>query len=211
MRIRLRQPYERLQQYPLTEGFPIGPLQRFEVPLNHKLGGSWNLCPPEVQAGQALMHLYLTRPIPIVHHNPVYVRYIDRIAVAFLDACVFLHCDTPSIREKLGWLLGVLQMMSKTWPVAEVSLKNIQRIMDTYLDKPNPTSAVNLSTTDRLLAEGNTDWQEVLFDISTNYGNQPTSLPDPSQGAYYSQYGIPEQFSNGGWFTGQGIHSKYHT
>src|SRR3569833_4316485 len=105
--MRLRQPFSRLQ-VDLKEGFLIGPLQRPQSSVHPKLDASWNVCPPGLDAVTAVCQTFSLFLSPCFY-NPINTVGVSRTCLALLDACVFLGCDTPAIREKLTLAFALLK------------------------------------------------------------------------------------------------------
>lgn len=184
VRVRLRQPEERLR-VSLKEGFAMGPLDRPAAPTDPKL--SWNYCPPEVAAANALCSLVKHHSIALTQWCPVTVIGLERIALALLDACVFLGCDTPATREKLSFIFAVLKRHGQVWPVATQIAAGIRDVARTYLPSTPRNAAAGP------IPESTNQLWQIMDETNT------ISLDDN----FFQQFPPPDMTSLDEWFVGQ--------
>jgi hypothetical protein len=59
-----------------------------------------------------------------------------RVALAYLDACVFQGLDTPVFREKLHMLLRIMTVHGETWPISLKIAEEIREVEREYLSIP---------------------------------------------------------------------------
>jgi len=203
IRIRIRQPYNRLKMS-FREGFPVGPLDRPQLPLGPKLGGSWDVLPAEMEAVNAFCHAFHGYLAPSFF-NPVSVVGTARMSMAVLDGCVFLGCDTAGTREKLSLGFALLKRAAEVWPLARRLANDLKAVAAAYLP-PRPVGGAGGggggggggegSSIDSGDGLGGLGWLENFFAVSMP--EIPTSL-DPTHAPFLATLGS-EDFEE--WLSG---------
>ncbi|KAI1739230.1 hypothetical protein F4680DRAFT_150983 [Xylaria scruposa] len=138
-RIRLRQSTFR-NGLNIREYFPLGP----NSGPNHK-GQSvkrfgWNPHSIDIQAANSVCDLFRF-PFPIKSLRPMMVPGLLRVAIVYLDACVFLGLDSPVFRERINALIRILKIHGETWPLSRKIAEDIQAVADEYLGPKDHSSA----------------------------------------------------------------------
>ncbi|KAI0474782.1 hypothetical protein F4859DRAFT_79259 [Xylaria cf. heliscus] len=138
-RIRLRQSTFR-NGLNIREYFPLGPdcgpdrkgqaVKRF----------GWNPHSIDIQAANSVCDLF-RYPFPIKSLRPMMVPGLLRVAIVYLDACVFLGLDSPVFRERINALIRILKIHGETWPLSKKIAEDIQTVADEYLGPKDPSSA----------------------------------------------------------------------
>lgn len=140
-RLRIRQSASR-QGLNLRHTFPLGPTRGpYQQAQNVKAFG-WNAIPIDVQAANGVCSLF-RQSFPTKNISPVFMSGMLRVALAYLDACVFLGLDTPTYREKLNLLLHVVTAHGKLWPISRKIAEEVREVAQDYclipqLPKQNP-------------------------------------------------------------------------
>jgi hypothetical protein len=70
-----------------------------------------------------------------------------KVAIVYLDACVFLGLDSPVFRERVNTLIQILRIHGETWPLSKKIAEDIQAVADEYL-APRAYSGSQYSTSD---------------------------------------------------------------
>ncbi|TRX96442.1 hypothetical protein FHL15_002714 [Xylaria flabelliformis] len=121
-RIRLRQSNFR-NGLNIREYFPLGP----NCGPNHKGQDvkrfGWNPHSIDIQAANSM------------------VPGLLRVAIVYLDACVFLGLDSPIFRERINALIRILKIHGETWPLSRKIAEDIQAVADEYLGPKDQSSA----------------------------------------------------------------------
>lgn len=64
-----------------------------------------------------------------------------RVAIVYLDACVFLGLDSPVFREKINYLIRILKVHGETWPLSKKIAEDVQAVVNEYLDPKDEPDA----------------------------------------------------------------------
>ncbi|GAP84376.1 putative C6 transcription factor [Rosellinia necatrix] len=164
-RIRLRQSSLRAGLN-LREYFPFGPDRGPERKGQAVKQFGWNLQSVEIQAANSLCDLF-RYPFPIASLRPMMVPGLLRVAIVYLDACVFLGLDSPVFRERINALIRILTIHGETWPLSKRIAEDIQAVADEYL---TPRSQPRTSPS---------EWDTMVTGAISN-----TSFIEPSVGGF---------------------------
>ncbi|KAH7027637.1 uncharacterized protein B0I36DRAFT_141218 [Microdochium trichocladiopsis] len=131
----------RLRQAGLRSGlnvrdyFHLGPANGpyKSVKLNKYAG--WKVQPTEIQAADSSCE-FLRYNIPIKNLPPSIGSGLLVVALAYMDACVFLGLDSEAMREKINMLLHVLSSHGDTWKLSEMIAEEIRFVIKEYLNDP---------------------------------------------------------------------------
>jgi hypothetical protein len=64
--------------------------------------------------------------------SPIFLPGLLRVALAYLDACVFLGLDKPVFREKLNMLLHIMKVHGETWAVSQSIAEQVREVATEY-------------------------------------------------------------------------------
>lgn len=140
-RIRLRQSDHR-KGLNLREYFPLGPNRGPDPKGQAVKRFGWNPHPVDIQAADSLCDMF-RYSFPIKSLRPTMVPGLIRVAIVYLDACVFLGLDSPTFREKINSIIRILKIHGETWPLSKKIAEDIQTVVNEYLD-PRDEPAANL-------------------------------------------------------------------
>ncbi|KAI0015219.1 hypothetical protein F4780DRAFT_94659 [Xylariomycetidae sp. FL0641] len=116
----------------LREYFPLGPSSGPNRKAQAVKSFGWNPYSPEIQAANSFCDLF-RYPFPPRIMRPSLVPGILRVALTYLDACVFLGLDSPALREKLDMLVQILSAHGKIWPLSQKVADEIRAVATEYL------------------------------------------------------------------------------
>lgn len=134
--MRIRQSASR-QGLDLRETFPLGPGHGPHRQAQNIKPFGWNAIPIEVQAANSVCSLF-RQSFPTKNISPLFMSGMLRVALAYLDACVFLGLDTPAHREKLNMLLHVITAHGKIWPISLKIAEEVREVAEDYSLIPQP-------------------------------------------------------------------------
>ncbi|KAI1109385.1 hypothetical protein F5Y14DRAFT_28448 [Nemania sp. NC0429] len=142
-RIRLRQSALR-KGLNLREYFPLGP----NTGPSHKGQGvkrfGWNPHSVDIQAADSVCDMF-RYPFPVRSLRPTMIPGLIRVAIVYLDACVFLGLDSPVFRERINSLIRIIKIHGETWPISKKIAEDIQRVVDDYVDPKDGELGPNLN------------------------------------------------------------------
>lgn len=144
-RLLLRQSFLR-QAFHLRQTFPLGPASGPHQHAQKVKGFGWNAIPVDVQAANAVCDLFRL-PAPIKNLSPMLIYQLVRVALAYLDACVFLGLDTPQNREKLNLVGHIIEIHGETWLLSRKLADEIREVTKEFLPttKNLPPQALDIS------------------------------------------------------------------
>ncbi|KAK5631638.1 hypothetical protein RRF57_007352 [Xylaria bambusicola] len=134
-RIRLRQSALR-KGLNIRETFPLGPGRGPDRKGQVVKQFGWNPHPVDIQAANSVCDLF-RYSIPIKCLRPMMVPGLLRVAIVYLDACVFLGLDSPIFRERINALIRILTIHGETWSLSRKIAEDIQAVADEYLPPPD--------------------------------------------------------------------------
>jgi len=67
--------------------------------------------------------------------HPILGSALQVVALAYLDACVFLGLDSEALREKINMLLHVISSHGDTWKLSEMIAGEIRFVVKAYLNE----------------------------------------------------------------------------
>ncbi|KAI0505674.1 hypothetical protein F5B22DRAFT_651473 [Xylaria bambusicola] len=134
-RIRLRQSALR-KGLNIREYFPLGPGRGPDRKGQAVKQFGWNPHPVDIQAANSVCDLF-RYSIPIKNLRPMMVPGLLRVAIVYLDACVFLGLDSPIFRERINTLIRILTLHGETWSLSRKIAEDIQAVADEYLPLPD--------------------------------------------------------------------------
>ncbi|KAJ8129622.1 hypothetical protein O1611_g4008 [Lasiodiplodia mahajangana] len=188
-RIRLRQSSLR-SGLNLREYFPLGPACGPDHKGQAVKRFGWNPHSVDIEAANSLCDMF-RRSFPIKSIRPMMVPGLLRVAIVYLDACVFLGLDSPVFRERIHALIRILRIHGETWPLSKRIAEDIQIVANDYLVPKG------LSTVDSDSDSWNNTVTDVpssgpLFEPSTMPFN-PYSFLDSHMQSVLLNYREPEQ------------------
>ncbi|KAI1132691.1 hypothetical protein F5Y10DRAFT_184336 [Nemania abortiva] len=130
-RIRLRQSSLR-SGLNLRKYFPLGPACGPDHKGQAVKRFGWNPHPVDIQAANSLCDMF-RGSFPIKSLRPMMIPGLLRVAIVYLDACVFLGLDSPVFRERINALIRILKIHGETWPLSKTIADDIQTVADEYL------------------------------------------------------------------------------
>ncbi|KAI1774687.1 hypothetical protein F4818DRAFT_418596 [Hypoxylon cercidicola] len=130
-RLRLRQPSPR-NGINLREYFPLGPPKGPDRKGHLIKEFGWNPHPIDIQAANSFCDLF-RRPFPTRSLRAIFGLDALRVALAYLDACVFLGLDSPVFRERLNRLIQILTAHGETWPLSLKVAEDVKVVAKEYL------------------------------------------------------------------------------
>ncbi|KXJ91419.1 hypothetical protein Micbo1qcDRAFT_204665 [Microdochium bolleyi] len=129
----------RLRQSGLRSGlnvrdyFHLGPANGPYRTTKVTKGAGWKVQPFEIQAADAFCESF-RYSIPVEYLHPMIGSALLVVALAYLDACVFLGLDSAVLREKIDMLLNVLSMHGDTWRLSRTIADDVRFVIKEYLD-----------------------------------------------------------------------------
>ncbi|KAI1501199.1 hypothetical protein F5X99DRAFT_418711 [Biscogniauxia marginata] len=145
-RLRIRQSRSR-QGLNLGQYFPIGPASGPDRKGQAVKTFGWSPHPIDIQAANGFCDLF-RYPLPPMNLSPVLAFGALRVALAYLDACVFLGLDSSEFREKLNTVTQVLTAHGKAWPLSKRATEEIDIVIKEYLTPRPPNSSRSESSLD---------------------------------------------------------------
>ncbi|RWA03899.1 hypothetical protein EKO27_g11206 [Xylaria grammica] len=134
----------------------------------------WNPHPVDIQAANSVCDLF-RYPFPIKSLRPMMIPGLLRVAIVYLDACVFLGLDSPVFRERISALIRILTIHGETWPLSKKIAEDIQAVADEYLPCTDESS-VHTSSSDP------DDWNTLVHEaMSSSGGGAPNFFRSPGQ------------------------------
>lgn len=130
-RLRLRQSAPR-SGLNIREYFPLGPAKGPDRKGQLVKTFGWSPNPIEIQAANSYCDLF-RRPFPTRSLRSVFAVGTLRVALAYLDACVFLGLDSPVFRERINRLVQILTTHGETWPLSRKVAEDIKFVAKEYL------------------------------------------------------------------------------
>ncbi|KAI1759553.1 hypothetical protein GGR53DRAFT_471217 [Hypoxylon sp. FL1150] len=130
-RLRLRQPTPR-NSINIREYFPLGPSKGPDRKGQLVKGFGWNPHPIDIQAANSFCDLF-RRPFPTRNLRAIFAVGALRVALAYLDACVFLGLDSLVFRERLNRLIQILTVHGETWPLSQKIAEDVKVVAKEYL------------------------------------------------------------------------------
>ncbi|KAI0384167.1 hypothetical protein F5Y04DRAFT_237373 [Hypomontagnella monticulosa] len=130
-RLRLRQSAPR-SGLNIREYFPLGPAKGPDRKGQLVKNFGWSPNPIDIQAANSYCDLF-RRPFPVRSLRAVFAAGTLRVALAYLDACVFLGLDSPVIRERINRLVQILTTHGETWPLSRKVAEDIKCVAKEYL------------------------------------------------------------------------------
>ncbi|KAI1309744.1 hypothetical protein F5Y03DRAFT_392623 [Xylaria venustula] len=130
-RIRLRQSALR-KGLNIREYFPIGPGRGPDRKGQAVKQFGWNPHPVDIQAANSVCDLF-RYSFPVKSFRPLMIPGLLRVAIVYLDACVFLGLDSPVFRERINALIRILKIHGEIWPLSKTIAEDIQAVADEYL------------------------------------------------------------------------------
>lgn len=137
-RLRIRQCTSR-QGLNLQQTFPLGPARGPHRQAQKIKGFGWKAIPIEVQAADGVCRLFL-KSFPTKNLSPLCLPGLLCVAIAYLDACVFLGLDTPDYREKLSMLLHIMTSHGKIWGISRRIAQDVREVAQDYAILPQSPS-----------------------------------------------------------------------
>lgn len=130
-----------------------------------------------------------TYPLSPSQIGPSFIIVSEFMALGLLDACAFMGCDSPAVRERLTFTFGVLKNYAEVWPLARRILGTASEIARAVLPPaPVPTPGMHAQAQSPGLQSGNQSWHGSFFEgFGSNYGPGVAGgadLPDMTQGYY---------------------------
>ncbi|KAI8626659.1 hypothetical protein F5Y19DRAFT_217424 [Xylariaceae sp. FL1651] len=144
-RIRLRQSALR-RGLNLREYFPLGPACGPNRKGQAVKRFGWNPHPIDIQAANNFCDMF-RYPFPIKSLRPMMIPGLLRVAIVYLDACVFLGLDSPAFRARVNTIIQILTIHGETWPLSKKVAEDIQAVANEYLT-PRDFSSSRSSTSD---------------------------------------------------------------
>lgn len=114
----------------MGEAVSMAPLSAAHVAHKGK-PSSWQLTVPDVQAACSFLNLFAF-PLVATNISPCGITGLQKAGMALLDACFFLGCDGPLVREKLRLLLGVFTEVAAVWKAARQHANDYRDILVRY-------------------------------------------------------------------------------
>ncbi|KAI0837538.1 hypothetical protein F5Y06DRAFT_68261 [Hypoxylon sp. FL0890] len=130
-RLRLRQSAPR-SGLNIREYFPLGPAKGPDRKGQVVKGFGWNSHPIDIQAANGYCDLF-RHPFPTKTLRAVFATGTLRVALAYLDACVFLGLDSPVFRERINRLVQILTAHGETWALSRKIAEDIKVVAKEYL------------------------------------------------------------------------------
>ncbi|KAJ3568401.1 hypothetical protein NPX13_g6434 [Xylaria arbuscula] len=127
----------------------------------------WNPHPVDIQVANSVCDLF-RYSIPIKCLRPMMVPGLLRVAIVYLDACVFLGLDSPIFRERINSLIRILTLHGETWPLSRKIAEDIQAVADEYLP---PTDQLKGHSSSPDSDEWNALVADALNNNSTYFGS----------------------------------------
>ncbi|CAJ2500297.1 Uu.00g031500.m01.CDS01 [Anthostomella pinea] len=137
-RLWLRQPADR-HGLNLREYFPLGPAQGPDRKGQAVKRYGWKPHSIDIQAANSFCDLF-RYPFPAQKLRPVIILGTLRVALTYLDACVFLGLDSPTLREKINMLVQILTANGEIWPLAKKVADEIRTVAKEYLTPPRTST-----------------------------------------------------------------------
>ncbi|KAK8016346.1 hypothetical protein PG993_014535 [Apiospora rasikravindrae] len=119
----------------LKESCSLGPSAGPSVGARKAKCFGWQAINAEIQAANQMLALF-RKPVDLKHFSPLLVASIRRMALVYLDACVFQGLDTPVYREKLGMLTRILSVHGQVWKVSRSFAEELRDVVAEYLSAP---------------------------------------------------------------------------
>ncbi|KAI1426771.1 hypothetical protein F5Y12DRAFT_783801 [Xylaria sp. FL1777] len=136
-RIRLRQSALR-KGLNVREYFPLGPGRGPDRKGQVVKQFGWNPHPVDIQAANNVCDMFRS-PFPVKSLRPLMIPGLLRVAIVYLDACVFLGLDSPAFRERINTLIRILTIHGEIWPLSRKIAEDIQAVADEYLPAVDPS------------------------------------------------------------------------
>ncbi|KAK8074849.1 hypothetical protein PG997_009512 [Apiospora hydei] len=95
----------------------------------------WQAINAEIQAADHMLALF-RKPVDLKYFSPLLVAGIRRMALVYLDACVFQGLDTPVYREKLSMLARIMSVHGQVWEVSRSFTEELRDVVAEYLSAP---------------------------------------------------------------------------
>ncbi|KAI2641147.1 hypothetical protein GGS21DRAFT_359218 [Xylaria nigripes] len=146
-RIRLRQSTSR-RGLKIREYFHLGPARGPDRKGQAVKRFGWNPHSIDIQAASSFCDLF-RYPFPIKSLQPMMIPGILRVAMVFLDACVFLGQDSSIFRERINTLIQILSIHGETWPLSKTIAEDIRAVADLYLAPSSPPSSAQFDQPSR--------------------------------------------------------------
>ncbi|KAI0877694.1 hypothetical protein GGS24DRAFT_487730 [Hypoxylon argillaceum] len=188
-RIQLRQSSLR-KGLNLRAYFPLGPDRGPDYRGQAVKRFGWNPHSVDIQAANSLCDMFRCS-FPIKNLRPMMVPGLLRVAIVYLDACVFLGLDSPIFRERINFLIQILKIHGEIWPLSKKIAEDIQAVANEYLPPKDQYSADsdsdewNATATDAPSSAPIFDSASMLFD--------PYPFLDSQLGSVLLNYHEPEQ------------------
>ncbi|KAK9786610.1 putative Transcription factor domain-containing protein [Seiridium cardinale] len=115
----------------LRQTFPLGPARGPHRQAQKIKAFGWNAIPIDVQAANSVCRLF-RESFPTKNLSPLCLPGLLWVAVAYLDACVFLGLDTPDHREKLNMLLHIMTAHGNIWAISRKIADEVQEVARDY-------------------------------------------------------------------------------
>ncbi|KAI1106236.1 hypothetical protein F4804DRAFT_302061 [Jackrogersella minutella] len=186
-RLRLRQSAPR-SGLNIREYFPLGPAKGPDRKGQMVKGFGWNSHPIDIQAANGYCDLF-RHPFPTKSLRAVFATGTLRVALAYLDACVFLGLDSPVFRERINRLVQILTAHGETWPLSRKIAEDIKVVAKEYLTpRISQSWRPGISESEAWVAVTSSILHETP-NITTNFGFEP----------YQQVYQVPGWTANDSW------------
>ncbi|KAI0103548.1 hypothetical protein F4814DRAFT_431804 [Daldinia grandis] len=164
----------------IRDYFPLGPAKGPDRKGQIVKGFGWNPHPIDIQAANHYCDLF-RHSFPTKCLRSVFAIGTLRVALAYLDACVFLGLDSPAFRERINTLVQILTTHGETWPLSRKIADDVKTVAKEYLTprisqswRPGITeSEAWAAVSSALLSEA---------PLATNFGFEPYHQPYPVEG-----------------------------
>ncbi|OTA82938.1 hypothetical protein M434DRAFT_36954 [Hypoxylon sp. CO27-5] len=130
-RLRLRQSAPR-SGLNIREYFPLGPAKGPDRKGQAVKSFGWNPHPIDIQAANGYCDLF-RHSFPTKTLRAVFAIGTLRVALAYLDACVFLGLDSQVFRERIHRLVQILTAHGETWALSRKVAEDIKVVAKEYL------------------------------------------------------------------------------
>ncbi|KAI1081941.1 hypothetical protein F5B20DRAFT_533765 [Whalleya microplaca] len=179
-RLRLRQSKPR-SGLNLREYFPLGPATGPDRKAQMIKGFGWNSHPIDIQAANGFCDLF-RYPFPTRNLRPVMGPAIIRVALAYLDACVFLGLDSPVFRERINRLIQILTVHGEMWPLSRKIADEVKLVAKEYLTPRTGQSwGPGVSASEAWAAVTSSLLNDTTI-IAQDFGFQPVQDINPIEG-----------------------------
>lgn len=115
----------------LRQTFPLGPARGPHRQAHKIKPFGWNAVPIDIQAANSICGLF-RQSFPTRNLSPLCLPGLLRVALAYMDACVFLGLDTPAYREKLHMLLRIMTAHGGIWAISQNIAEEVREVAKDY-------------------------------------------------------------------------------